>query len=574
MESIFLNIIIFTISINLYKCIIEFLDSKESSQEFRGVWSSPWGGDADLITYESEEQFKSNMIYILDTLKMYHMNALIYHVRTHNDALYVSKLNPISPYFKKVEFEKFDPLKWMIDETHKRGIDFHAWMNPYRITSDDSIDVKTIIEKYKNYPKNPASKEECILYGKNTIIMDPGLEEVRNFIADTIIEFLEKYDVEAIHFDDYFYCNMGANGKIIGNDTILNEPDQKTYNDYIKNNPGCPYKNDSAPDKADWRRYQIDLLIKLLKEKISQYNKNNSKFVQFGISPTGIYKNGDGIVTYDENGTAITTGSDTKGQEHYADVLFCDTLKWCNNGWIDYILPQSYWARTHPVASYIKVMDWWDKVLKYKKVNLYSGIGLYISDQGSKKYSWETDLFELYRDLKDVSNSNITDGACIYNFHTLRSLGDGLDKISAKQIDNGIKAWMKMLPLSEIKSFEKIKLHEPKNVTFKNSCLYFDKIEGAKFYIIYKSKKDLKFKEDEIIDIFGDPENKERIEWKENNNDNVNYKYGIRTLSYSNTLGNYSTYIPDEDKESDSDSSFSNINFVSLLTYVLFIFLF
>ena len=219
-------------------------------------------------------------------------------------------------------------------------------------------------------------------------------------------------------------------------------------------------------------------------------------------------------------------------------------------------------------------MDWWDKVLKYKKVNLYSGIGLYIADQGSKKYSWETDLFELYRDLKDVSNSNITDGACIYNFHTLRSLRDGLDKISAKQIDNGIKAWMKMLPLSEIKSFEKIKLHEPKNVTFKNSFLYFDKVEGAKFYIIYKSKKELKFKEDEIIDIFGDPENKERIEWKENNNDNVNYKYGIRTLSYSNTLGNYSTYSPDEDKESDSDSSFSNINFVSLLTYALFIFLF
>ena len=152
MKIIFLNIIIFTISINLSKCIIEFQDSKESSQEFRGVWSSPWGGDADLITYESEEQFKSNMIYILDTLKMYHMNALIYHVRTHNDALYVSKLNPISPYFKKVEFEKFDPLKWMIDETHKRGIDFHAWMNPYRIKSENKTDINTLLENYKNYP--------------------------------------------------------------------------------------------------------------------------------------------------------------------------------------------------------------------------------------------------------------------------------------------------------------------------------------------------------------------------------------------------------------------------------------
>ena len=117
------------------------------------------------------------MIYILDTLKMYNMNALIYHVRTHNDALYKSDLNPVSPYFTKVDFTQFDPLGWLIDETHKRGIEFHAWMNPYRITSDDTIDIETLLEKYKNYPENPASKKEYILYGVKTIIMDPGKEE-------------------------------------------------------------------------------------------------------------------------------------------------------------------------------------------------------------------------------------------------------------------------------------------------------------------------------------------------------------------------------------------------------------
>ena len=92
--------------------------------------------------------------------------------------------------------------------------------------------------------------------------MDPGLEEVRTFIVDTIIEFLEKYDVEAIHFDDYFYCNMGARGRTSGNNSILIEPDQKTYIDYIDNHPDCPYKKDNATDKADWRRLQVDLLIK------------------------------------------------------------------------------------------------------------------------------------------------------------------------------------------------------------------------------------------------------------------------------------------------------------------------
>ena len=221
MKLLSIECLIFIFLISISQSIIEFQDSVEPPQEFRGVWSSPWGGDADLVTFTSIEQFKKNMTYILDTLKMYKMNSLIYHVRTHNDALYQSKLNPLSRYFEKVDYNEFDPLKWMIDETHRRGIDFHAWMNPYRITSDSSIDINTILEKYKNYPENPASSEDNILYGVGTIIMDPGLEKVRTFIADTIIEFLEKYDVEAIHFDDYFYCNMGAEGRTSGNESIL-----------------------------------------------------------------------------------------------------------------------------------------------------------------------------------------------------------------------------------------------------------------------------------------------------------------------------------------------------------------
>ena len=115
---------------------------------------------------------------------------------------------------------------------------------------------------------------------------------------------------------------MGAGGSTSGEKTILDEPDQKTYNDYIDKHPECPYHNDSATDKADWRRYQVDLLIKLLKDKISEYNKSKKKYVQFGISPTGIYKNGDGKVTYDKDNNAVTTGSLTNGQEHYASYLF------------------------------------------------------------------------------------------------------------------------------------------------------------------------------------------------------------------------------------------------------------
>ena len=288
MKSFTINYLLIVLLISMSKSILEYNDVKEPPQDFRAVWSSPWGGDEDLIRFNSIDEFKNNMIYILDTLKMYNMNVLIYHVRTHNDALYKSELNPVSPYFEKVDFTQFDPLGWLIDETHKRGIEFHAWMNPYRITSNDSIDIETLLEKYKNYPENPESKKEYILYGVKTIIMDPGKEEVREFISKTIIEFLNKYDVEAIHFDDYFYANMSAGGSTSGEITIVDGPDQKTCNDYIDSHPGCPYQNDSATDKANWRRNQTDLLIKLLKERINEYNTKNKKFIQFGISPTGI----------------------------------------------------------------------------------------------------------------------------------------------------------------------------------------------------------------------------------------------------------------------------------------------
>ena len=325
---------------------------------------------------------------------------------------------------------------------------------------------------------------------------------------------------------------------------------KKHYNDYIDSHPGCPYQNDSATDKANWRRNQTDLLIKLLKERINEYNTKNKKFIQFGISPTGIYKNGDGKVTYDKDNNAVTTGSLTNGQEHYASYLFCDTVKWCNNGWIDYLLPQSYWARNHPLAQFRNVTEWWDKVLKNKKVNLYSGIGLFMADLTGKVYSWQTDYFELYKDLQDVSSFEIITGASIYNFHTLRKLRDGEYTNSTKQIENGVKAWSKKVPPSEIKAFEKIVLEHPKNITLVNNILSFDKVEGAKFYIIYKNKEEIKFTTDEIVDIIGDPEKKSRIDWTDK--DKTNDKLDVRALSYSNTLG----------KTSDNSSK---INYMSLI---------
>ena len=149
--------------------------------------------------------------------------------------------------------------------------------------------------------------------------------------------------------------------------------------------------------------------------------------------------------------------------------------------------------------------------------------------------------------------------ASIYNFDTLRTYKD--DKKETKsyiQIENGIKLWTKILPPSEIKSFEKIELEHPKNILYENGILKFDKVEKAKFYVIYKSKENIKFTQDEIVDIVGNPENKQKIEWKDINVDKQNYKYDVRVLSYSNTLGKYPVIPPVDD--------FSKIHLLSFIT--------
>ena len=507
-------------------------DQIDLSSQSRAVWVSPWGGDQSLIEYQNKTDFITKINYILDTIKSYKMNTIIFHVRTHNDALYPSTLNPTSPYFSKVNFSDFDPLGYVINETHKRGIEFHAWMNPYRVKSS-IIPLDEIAESYKNFPKNPASNASNMLNGTSTIILNPGLENVKNFIIDTVIEFLNKYKVDAIHFDDYFYCDMGAGGQTSGDVTILNEPDQDTYIKYIDENPDCGFSKNNAENKADWRRLQVNDFIQKLHTKINNFNTENNQYVQLGISPTGIYKNGDGEVSYDKSGNAVTTGSETNGQQHYSSYLFCDTLNWINNEWIEYILPQSYWATDHPVAAYEKVMGWWDKVVKYKKVNLYSGIGLYMSDSSANTYGWKNNDYQFYDQLSYIEKSAYIKGASIYNFDTMRKYIDGKDTKSANQTKNGLTKWNIIVPPSEIKAYGEIKVNKAENLVVEGNKVKFDKVNNAKFYVIYRNEKKVDFSSKEIVDIFSSEDNVVNWEDKEKGD----YKYGVKALSYSNNLG-------------------------------------
>ena len=299
------------------------------TNQLRAAWVTVFAGD--ISGYTSETQFKEMMNNVLDDMDRMGMNAIVFHVRTHNNALYKSELNPLASWWSNVNFDEFDPLEWLIEECHSRGIEFHAWLNPYRVSGNGTN------SQYAAEPLpavNLANDESNLLKVGSNVIFDPGIPEVRDFIVDTCMELIENYDVDAIHFDDYFYIS-GAN-------------DAETREKYNTENLSI----------GDFRRKQVDLFIEALSNEIRAYNAENNKTVQLGISPSGIYKNGSyqATPTYDSNGNLISpTYSNTSGFAHYDDYLYSDTLNWINHEWIDYIMPQCYWAIEHSIASFVEL---------------------------------------------------------------------------------------------------------------------------------------------------------------------------------------------------------------------------
>lgn len=406
----------------------------EKDRYFRAAWVSLIVGD--FVATPDKEQMKKNLLEVLRYLEMFNMNAIVFHVRTYNNAYYKTKYAPIDAHFGTYEsFDEFDYLEWFINECHQRNIEFHAWLNPYRIKSSgysDDITVNDIAKSYCDYPLNPASNPNNILLTSSKgAILNPCKAEVQNYIIKVCLELIQNYDIDAIHFDDYFYAQMSKDID------VLSEQDQKDYEMFIDENKDTKYKKDNAEDKKNWRRDNVDNFIYGLHCAILDANKKLNKHVQLGISPTGIYANGDGKVTYDKNGTAITSGSNTIGQDHLNSYLFCNSKKWIDEEWIDYIIPQSYWGFTHPVAGYADVMSWWDKVVENKKVNLYSGMGIYMSQSSSNTYSWKSYPYEASDEVLYCNTLKNVKGTCVFSFRALvTSIDDenslvykGLDKI-------------------------------------------------------------------------------------------------------------------------------------------------
>ena len=289
-------------------------------REFRGAWIQAVNGQFRGIP---TEKLKQTLIDQLNSLQGAGINAIIFQVRPEADALYASQLEPWSRFLTGVQGQApspyWDPMQFMIDECHKRGMEFHAWINPYRVKTS----LKSELSANHLYNIHP----EWFVTYNNQLFFDPALPESRRHICMVVADIVSRYDVDAIHMDDYFYP-YPAKG--------MDFPDDASFARY-----GGGFTN-----RADWRRSNVNILI----QKIHETIRGLKPWVKFGICPFGIYRN--------EKNDPL--GSKTNGLQNYDD-LYADVLLWARNGWVDYNIPQIYWQIGHPAADYETLVKWWAK---------------------------------------------------------------------------------------------------------------------------------------------------------------------------------------------------------------------
>ena len=341
--------------------------------EFRGVWVATvenidWPSKRGLSNPAQKEEF----IALLDRHQKNGMNAIIMQVRPSGDALYPSTLEPWSEYLMGTQglppSPFYDPLEFMIAETHKRGMEFHAWINPYRAVFN--------VKKSSIAPSHITRihPEWFLTYGDKKYF-NPGLPQVWQHTNRIVRDLVSRYDIDAIHMDDYFYPYRIAGKEF---------PDEKTYQQYSR-----------GLSKDDWRRSNCDTIVKQLYATIHQIKPG----VGFGISPFGIWR----------NKSKDPRGSDTKaGQTNYDD-LYADILLWLEKGWVDYIAPQIYWEHNHPLVNYDTLIQWWNKN-SYGK-NLYIGHGMYKAGTSS---AWR-DKNEMPYQIKKMRALENTNGSIYFS---------------------------------------------------------------------------------------------------------------------------------------------------------------
>lgn len=348
-----------------------------TQEGMRAVWiSTVYSADFPSTQNDPDAQ-KIEFVEKLDKAKALGLNTVVVQIRPKADAFYDSDLNPWSSVLTGIQGRNpgYDPMAFMIEEAHKRGMEFHAWMNPYRITTS-GVDLGELSAD------NMARKHpDWILTYNNAMYFDPAKEEVKQYIVDTVAEVVTNYDVDAIHFDDYFYPS----------------------------NYPLPEGEGKEGTVANERRMHVNDLIQRVDQTIHSIDAS----VAFGISPMGVWK----------NSSSDPEGSATKGSEGYYTV-YGDAKKWVEEGWVDYIVPQIYWETGNSSADYETLVKWWNDVVEGTDVALYIGQGVYkdlvaseITKQLEINQKYNNVSGSFYFSLRDLLNDRQGAGTAIQAYY-------------------------------------------------------------------------------------------------------------------------------------------------------------
>ena len=363
---------------------LPFILKAQSPPEFRGVWVATvdnidWPNRGD---FNSDSQ-KAAFIRLLDMHQRNGLNAMIVQIRPCTDALYPSQYEPWSEWLTGVQgrppFPYYDPLAFMIEETHKRGMVFHAWMNPYRAEFNIKNASVAATHVTRLHP------EWFVTYGDKRYF-DPGNKEAQQYVTQVVRDVVSRYPVDAIHFDDYFYPYRIAGKEF---------PDEASYLLYGK-----------GMKKDDWRRSNTDSIISMLSRAIK---KENSK-CQFGISPFGVWRNKE---------KDPVDGSNTNGAQTNYDDLYADILLWLKKDWIDYVAPQLYWEVGHKIAPYEVLLKWWS-THTYGK-HCYIGMGIYRANTNA---AWKN-VNQLPRQIEAMRNTPNMKGMIFFSSKTFEKNPNG-----------------------------------------------------------------------------------------------------------------------------------------------------
>ena len=406
--------------------LVRYWDTKEpieipssytfKENEVRGIWVS---NVANIDTPKGlpVEEYQAYLRQMIKNIADFKLNTIIFQVRPNSDAYYESKLNPWSRYITGVEGKNpvFDVLAFVIAEAKKYGIKVHAWMNPYRVSSTPLEQLNMTKEEYLNTldELNFARRhpEHTILDGTNKIILSPSHPEVIDFVAETIMEVVNNYDVEGVHIDDYFY----PYAKI---------PEELEYVDYLK------YRETPTQTFADFRRMNVNKMIQKIHDELKKSFNKTGKQVLFGISPFAIYRTHSSIV---EGGWDKGSYNAPGALQCYSE-LYSDVYKWMKENWIDYVVPQVYFPFERKDVTYHDLTKWWSNLAKETGTTLYIGMGLY--QMGSNEV-WQNPK-EIVNELMFNRNFDNIEGTI---FFTYRDIVKGQNEVKDQALDEIKKLW-------------------------------------------------------------------------------------------------------------------------------------